>query len=399
MKRIFLPLLIACALVSIPAGYSSSIRSPQTVAGSGVKPGRDDGSGWALLPFSKLDEVNPILQPAATLWDCPLAGGPVAWESLATYNPAAVVRDGRVWLLYRAQDTGNRTSRLGLASSTDGIHFTRLPRPVFYPDRDAMRPYEWPGGCEDPRLIEDERGTYYLTYTTYDGKVARLAVASSPDLMRWTKYGLAFGADGRYRDLWSKSGAVVGRRKGQRIVATKLNGKYWMYWGDKNIHAATSDDLIHWSPVELPAGAPPAKSEAGAGATPGSERLVRVLEPRPGKFDSDLAEPGPYALLTAKGILLVYNGRNYGAKRDPSLPEAAYTVAQALLDPREPTRVLERMDHWFLKPDREFERRGQVSEVVFAEGLVPFGKKWFLYYGTADSRIGVAVCETGKAIR
>ena len=399
MKRIFLLLLIACALVSIPVGHTSTMRPQYTSAGAEARADRNDGSGWALMPFVKLDEVNPILQPAQTEWNCPLTGGPVGWESLATYNPAAVVRDGRVWLLYRAQDKGTRTSRLGLASSSDGIHFQRLPRPVFYPDQDAMRSYEWPGGCEDPRLIEDEHGTYFLTYTTYDGKVARLAVASSPDLVHWTKHGLAFGGAGRYRDLWSKSGAIVGRRKGQRIVATKLNGKYWMYWGDKNICAANSADLIHWTPVELPAGSLSAKGEAGADIPPGSERLVRVLEPRPGKFDSDLAEPGPYALLTGKGILLIYNGRNYGAQRDLALPDAAYTVSEALLDPRQPTRVLARLAHYLLKPDREFERNGQVSEVVFAEGMVHFGKKWFLYYGTADSRIGVAVCEPGREIR
>ena len=330
-------------------------------------------SDWAMLPFVKVDEANPIIGPANTLWNCPVLKREVAWESLAAYNPAAVVRNGRVHMLYRAQDETQRTSRLGLAYSDDGVRFTRFPRPVFYPDNDAMKPYEWPGGCEDPRLIEDERGTYYLTYTTYDGKVARMAVATSKDLVTWTKHGLAFAETlgGRYRDVWSKSGAIVGRQKGDRIVAARINGKYWMYWGDTDIYAATSDDLIRWAPVEQEGG-----------------RLQSVLRPRAGKFDSELVEPGPYAMMIGSGIHLIYNSRNLD---NPALPKGAYSVGQALFDPKNPLQVIDRLNDWFLHPDKEFERKGQVGEVVFAEGLVPFKGKWFLYYGTADSRVGVAV--------
>jgi len=49
------------------------------------------------------------------------------------------------------------------------------------------------GGCEDPRVVEDSAGTYYMTYTAFDGTLARLMVASSLDLLHWTKHGPAFG--------------------------------------------------------------------------------------------------------------------------------------------------------------------------------------------------------------
>jgi predicted GH43/DUF377 family glycosyl hydrolase len=83
----------------------------------------------------------------------------VKWEGKDVFNPAAVVKDDKVYMLYRAEDFVGKhkgTSRLGLAISEDGLHFNRLPEPVFYPDNDKMKEFEWEGGCEDPRIVEDE---------------------------------------------------------------------------------------------------------------------------------------------------------------------------------------------------------------------------------------------------
>ena len=136
-------------------------------------------------------------------------------------------------MLYRAENLVGKfakTSRIGLATSTDGIHFTRPPEPVLFPGPDAQQPCEWPGGTEDPCLAEGPNHLYYLTYTAYDGHLARLHVASSPDLRHWTKYGNAFAQayTGKYRDKWAKSGSIVSRYEADgRIVAAKINGKYW----------------------------------------------------------------------------------------------------------------------------------------------------------------------------
>lgn len=333
---------------------------------------------WMLGPFRKLDQYNPCITPLDnTLFNCPVRGEAVKWEEKDVFNPAAVVRDGKVYLLYRAEDKVGKyagTSRIGLATSTDGVTFTRHPVPVLYPDNDFMKKYEWEGGCEDPRVVEDEKGVYYMTYTTYDGKVARLCVASSTDLMNWKKHGLAFAkASPRYTNLWSKSGAIVSRRVGSKTVATKINGLYWMYWGDTNLFIATSEDLINWKPME----------EANG-------KLAYILGPRKGKFDSDLVEPGPPALLTDAGILLIYNSRNKETNGDPNLPAGTYAAGQALIDPKSPTLLLNRTDTYFMKPDKEYEIKGQIGNVCFVEGLVYFKDKWFLYYGTADSKIAVA---------
>ena len=348
---------------------------------------------WALSGFVKSDSINPVLTPGSAIFTDPILHRSVAWEAKDVFNPATVVRDGKLYLLYRAQDAVGRpagTSRIGLAESIDGFHFTRRDRPVLYPDNDAFRRYEWEGGCEDPRVVEDDKGVYYMTYTAFDGHTARLLVATSTDLVHWTKHGPAFGKalQGKYLDKWSKSGSIVSRYLGSRIVAARIRGKYWMYWGDQFIWAATSDNLVDWTPVEKAAG------EADPLALRGQARempaLKIVLPTRKGKFDSDLVESGPPAMLTDQGILLLYNSRNIPAIGDPALPEGTYTASEALFDAADPTRLLHRMDHYFLRPDKPYELTGQVNFVCFIEGLARFGGRWMLYYGTADSKIAVA---------
>ena len=329
---------------------------------------------WQMGPFTKLDAVNPILVPttAGQLQNDPLLDSLNQWEGRNVLNPTALVRNDSVYLIYRAQDQG-MTSRLGLATSADGVRFTKETAPIFYPARDSVQRYEFPGGTEDPRIVELPDGRFLMTYTGYDGKTARLMHATSPDLRTWTKHGLTLGY-GKYRDRWSKSGAVVSERIGDRIVATRIDGRYWMYFGDTDLFMAHSDDGIQWTPLE--------NAENG--------RLFSVLRPRPGFFDSRLVEPGPYALLTPAGVHLMYNASNAANANDPTLPKFTYAAGQALFDAARPYKLLDRSDDYFIKPDKDFERTGEVNEVVFVEGLVPFRGQWFLYYGTADSRIGVA---------
>lgn len=333
-----------------------------------------------LLPFTKVDSVNPVLVPdASQVFFCPVRGEKVYWEAKDVFNPAAVVKGDTVFLLYRAEDTVGKfagTSRIGLAWSLDGLHFSKYSEPVLYPDKDSMNRWEWEGGCEDPRIVQTDQGVYYLTYTSYDGDKARLLIASSTDLRHWTKHGPVFSTalGGKYLNHWSKSGAIIAQYDGSKILAQKILGKYWMYWGDTDIFLAWSDDLVNWTPVE--------KKEGG---------LLSVFGPRKGMFDSDLVEPGPAAMLTGKGILLLYNSRNVPSKGDTTLPEGTYAASQILLDRNSPAEVIDRMSTWFIRPDKPYEKTGQVNEVCFVEGLVVFKGKWFLYYGTADSRIAVAV--------
>ena len=242
---------------------------------------------------------------------------------------------------------------MGYAESRDGIHFTRRPEPVLAPEAD----YEKDGGVEDPRL-QKFGDTYYLTYTGYNKKDAQLCLATSGDLFHWERKGVILPAyKGNWNKGWTKSGA---------IVPEKMDGKYWMYWlgtaADKTdqMGLSWSTDLLHWSE---------------ATGTP-------VLAKRPGKFDSRVVEPGPPPILTNAGIVLIYNGAD---------DKLVYRTGLAIFDLHDPRRVIYRSDRPIFSPEKEWERVGQVPNVVFVEGMVAQKDRWLFYYGGADRYVGVAV--------
>jgi beta-1,2-mannosidase len=294
------------------------------------------------LPFGAWQRASnePILSPQGS-----------TWESAGTFNPATVFHDGKIAMLYRAQDASG-TSRLGYAESKDGIHFTRRPEPVLSPETD----YEKDGGVEDPRL-QKFGDTFYLTYTAYNKKDAQLCLATSLDLIHWERKGVILPAyKGNWNVGWTKSGA---------IVPIKIDGKYWMYWlgtaADKTdqMGLSYSDDLIHWTE---------------ATQTP-------VLPRRPGKFDSRVVEPGPPPFLTRKGIVLIYNGAD---------DHLVYRAAVAIFDRNDPSKLLYRSVAPIFAPEKECEKVGQVPNVVFVEGMVQMKNHFFFYYGAADKYVGVS---------
>jgi len=283
---------------------------------------------------------TPILSPSES-----------AFESSGTFNPAVIRRGDKFVMLYRAQDAAG-TSRLGYAESTNGVRFTKRFGAVLAPEAE----YEKGGGVEDPRLI-DLGGRYYLTYTGYNRKDAQLCLAESMDLIHWKRLGVILPAyQGKWNRGWTKSGAIVSER---------IAGKYWMYWlgtaADKTdqMGISSSTDLLHWT----------------------EELDVPVLPRRPGKFDSRVVEPGPPPLFTSKGIVLIYNGAD---------DKLVYRTGIAVFDRNDPRKVLYRSDEPVFGPDKEWEKVGQVPNVVFVEGMAKRGKEWLFYYGGADKFVGVA---------
>lgn len=343
---------------------------------------RDVVTPW-LIGFEK-PKTNPVLiaDSSFTFLD-PVNDSLVFWQIADVFNPGAIVKDDTVFLLFRAEDNpdailGRRTSRIGLAYSLNGIDFTKYPEPVFYPDTSKHRKWDYPGGVEDPRIVEDETGRYVMLYTSWNYKTARLSAATSYDLRTWKKEGPVFedAYSGKYLDTWSKSGSIVTQLKESRLITRKINDKYWMFWGEDFVNVAHSKDLIDWTPV-----------------LDEKDDLLKVMTIREGKFDSKLTEPGPPALYTEKGILLLYNGKNADNENaDPLLLRGTYSGGQALFDKEDPTRFITRLDTPFIRPDLPHEMTGQYkSGTTFIEGLVYFKSRWFLYYGTADSMVGVAI--------
>jgi predicted GH43/DUF377 family glycosyl hydrolase len=280
------------------------------------------------------------------------------WESAGTFNPSVVWFHGKFVMLYRAQDRAG-TSRLGYAESDDGIHFRRRPQPVLSPETD----YEKDGGVEDPRLVKFGR-TFYLTYTGYNKKDAQLCLARSKDLIHWKRMGVILPAyKGNWYQAWTKSGA---------IVPEKINGKYWMYFHGISsaklgqVGLASSTDLVHWTDaLNQP-----------------------ILPARPGNFDSAVVEPGPAPILTSAGIVLVYNGAD---------DNTIYRTGFAVFDRKDPSRLLARSSEPFFAPEKDWEKTGQVPNVVFVEGAAPQGDHYLFYYGGADKYIGVARAEVSAS--
>lgn len=342
---------------------------------------------WAIGPFTRRVDAQPVIRPNTnSLFACPLSGTNVSWEYHHTFNPAAITRDGKIIVLYRAEGIvagndsekkgiGRYTSRFGYGASTDGITFERDPHPVYYPAQDDQQKYEWTGGCEDPRLAEGPDGTYVVTYTQYPSGTWRLGIASSKDLKTWTKHGSPFEGT-PFAKSKVKSAAIVHEVKDGKLVAAKINGKFWMYFGEHEVMIASSDDLIHWTPVQGPDG-----------------KMLIIMKTRDGYFDSALTEIGPQSILTKDGIVVTYNGKNANPTRngDPTLSSGVYTCGQALFDKNDPTKYVTRLDHPFFKPELDWEKSGQYKAgTTFAEGLTLFKNTWYLYYGCADTFVGVA---------
>jgi predicted GH43/DUF377 family glycosyl hydrolase len=319
--------------------------------------GNAEQGPWEIGPFAKRKE--PVLRPSPdSRFRCPVRGKDVRWEEQNVYNPAAVVRGGKVHLLYRADDRSpdlgwGRTCRIGLAKSEDGIHFTRHPQPVLYPDNDEWKKDEWEGGCEDLHIVEGEDGVYYMNYTTWSGRKDTMSVAISRDLLRWTKRGPAFRKAAPDKVPGSRTGVVVSRREGDRLIAARINGKYWMYYTHP-CALAWSENLVDWTP-------------AGKAVWPGGGR-----------------EAGAIALLRDNGILLMTQGGHHAL--------GAWVLRQALIDRTDMRTVLKEQKEPFLYPEYDWEKHGMTGHATVANGLVCFKGRWLLYYGAADRVIGLAVC-------
>ncbi len=392
---------------------------------------------WELGPF-----VRPLDAPAIEpnrfyTFTTPATGQKTLWDNLAVFDPgAAIAADGEVAVLFRAEASSaagqspESASRLGLATSKDGLFFTVHGAPVLSPE-DSPPPA--PGsryGLRGARIVVGPHGSYVMTYTESAASRAaggqpqdRICIATSSNLRNWTRRGPAFAASlpsaaGKAARINDGFGAILTELRHGRLQAAKLHGRYWMYWGEQAVHLATSPDLIHWTPV----------------LDQRSGRPLTVLSPRAGHFDSGAATVGPPPLLTRRGILLVYNGENSllgvsnanntqvtdaptpalppspsrsrhsgsagvsllrpdapGLAADPTLRPGAYAVGEALFSAADPTRLLKRANHPVLQPVWPYERDGRRSAGgVFAEGMVVWQGQWLLYYGAADSVIGVA---------
>ena len=297
--------------------------------------------------FKRFDG-NPIISPIKEH----------AWESKAAFNPAAIYEGGKVHLLYRAMSEDN-TSYIGYAASSDGFNITeRLSDPIYSPRADFEQKTVPNGnsGCEDPRITKiGDR--IYMCYTAFDGKgpprVAMTSISVRDFLVkRWT---------------WSASTLISPPAQDDKDTALfpkKIKGKYVF------LHRLGADIWIDFvDSLDFP----------GAKCFLGGEILMR---PRDTAWDSKrIGIAGP-PIETKYGWLLLYHGIS---KRT-----GHYSVRAALLDLKDPRKVLYRTHDSMLDPKMPYEKDGIVPNVTFPCGSVIIKGTLYAYYGGADKVVGVA---------
>ncbi len=318
---------------------------------------------------------NPVLAPRPDL----------AWESDAVFNPAALYDNGRVHLLYRAMGADG-ISRIGYASSPDGIHFDERSRvPVYSPTRDFGIPERkriygplsystnhypsgggW-GGCEDPRMVKID-GHVHMTFVAFDGwGFVRMAFNSILlDNFRNRKW------DWKTPRFLSPPNEI---HKNWILFPEKIRGKYAILHSisPPKISIEYVDSLDEFDGNKF------IKSRYNRNG-------------RPGHWDESVRGAGAPPIKTSEGWLLFYHGMN------PAQPEVGYKVGAMLLDLEDPTKILFRSKNPILEPTEWYENEWKQG-VVMATGAVVVGRDLLVYYGGGDKYIAVARADLRDFLR
>ncbi len=315
----------------------------------------------AMIPERRVElairaKENPILTPNKKH----------EWEKNATFNAAAIELGGLVHILYRAMGDDN-TSVIGYAASKDGVRVTsRDEKPAYVPREEfEMKHGDARGnsGCEDPRITKIG-SIIYMMYTAFDGvhptRVALTSISEKDFLAkRW--------------DKWSKPVLTTPEGVNDKdtcLMPQKISGQYMLLHRiDPQLCADFLDTLdFTKSPMT---------------------RCIEIMGPRPGMWDSTkIGIAGP-PIKTAKGWLLIYHGVS---------KTATYRLGAVLLDLKNPSIVLSRSVDTIFEPLEEYERVGLVCNAVFSCGAVLRGDTLFIYYGGADTVLGVAKMSLKKLL-
>ncbi len=305
---------------------------------------------------------NPIIVPDKTH----------AWEAKATFNPAALYLKGKTYILYRALSMDN-TSSIGYAVSRDGITIDERDKTPIYVPREEFEMKKIAGGnsgCEDPRLTKIGK-VIYMCYTAFDGigppRVAITSITEKNFLQKnwqWEKPVLVTPAGFDDKDTC--------------IFPEKTNGKYF-------IAHRVGDEICgdYFKSLNF-------KMES-------IRKCIRIIGPRRNKWDSAKVGITAPPIKTKYGWLLLYHGI--------SKSHNTYRIGAVLLDLKDPAIMLARTSDPIFEPQEDYEKVGVVNNVVFPCGMVKRPARrggedlLYIYYGGADTVVGVATIELGIVLR
>lgn len=309
------------------------------------------------------------------------------FESKGVFNPACIRRGKYVHMFYRAWDKDNR-STIGYCKLEGPLKVVeRLNKPILFPERDYEK------NLEDPRIVKID-DTYYLTYIPYDGKSVRIAYATSKDLKQWKKHGVISpnltyrAAEGLFEACKDKlkdryflfassymcrtkqSSNVLLWDKDAMLFPKKIKGKYVL------IHRILPDiqfiTFNDFKDLTLPYWKNYLKNLCN----------YIILQSKHW-FETRNIGGGCPPIETDKGWLLIYHAV------DDMDKGRTYRAGAALLDLKDPTKVIGHHHTPLFSPDKKYEKEGNVSNVVFPTGAVVFDERLYIYYGAADTSIAV----------
>lgn len=301
------------------------------------------------------EKMNPILTPNPAN----------AWEKKAVFNAGAVDIDGVVHLLYRAMSDDN-TSVIGHATLKNGTKISsRDAVPAYIPREDfEQRKADNNSGCEDPRITVIGN-TLYMAYTAYDGVHAPRAALTSISIKDFVA--------GKFTK-WSQAMLVTPNNyddKDMCLFPEKVAGQYMFM---HRISPLLCADMLPTLDLK--------KNRIN--------RCIEMMGPRPGSWDSWKIGIAGAPIKTEKGWVLIYHGVS---------KTKTYRLGAVLLDLKDPTLVISRTVDPIFEPKEQYEKEGVVPNVVFSCGGVLRNDTLFVYYGGADTVIGVAKLSMKKLLK
>jgi predicted GH43/DUF377 family glycosyl hydrolase len=285
--------------------------------------------------------ANPILSAAD--WPYPVH---------TVFNPGAtLLADGTTLLLCRVEDRRG-LSHLCAARSKNGIDGWVIDRePTFAPSPTTHPEELW--GVEDPRITYvEELGSYAIAYTAFGKSGPGVALALTKDFRTFERRGIVMQPD-------DKDAALLPHRIDGSFVLVHRP----VTESGANIWVSLSPDLTNW----------------------GTHRPL-LLARKGAWWDAHKVGLSPPPIETDEGWLVLYHGVRHTASG------ALYRVGVALFERERFDRCIARGDAWIMGPEEDYECAGDVGNVVFPCGLtvLPDGDTIHLYYGAADTCIGLA---------
>ncbi len=314
----------------------------------------------------------------------------LGFEQEAVFNPGVIRENGTTHLFYRAVRNGN-FSTIGYCNLEPPKKIeNRFTYPVILPEHDYEK-----HGVEDPRIVKID-GTYFLTYTAYDGHNALGALATSKDLKQFTKHGIITpkfsyhdydfcvecckGLNEKYLRFYKLFKERAGEEtmkdlkvwdKDVMFFPRKINGRFAflhrLYPGIQVVYFDALEDLDEkfWRDYLF------------------HLRTYIVLESKY-SFEASYIGGGCPPIETSEGWLMIYHGV------EDTHQGYVYHAAAALLDINNPAKEISRLNYPLFSPTESWEKEGVVKNVVFPTGAVLNGERLYIYYGAADEQIGVA---------